>query len=57
MTVAVIEDSRVRTLIRMYVQVRIKDNGLEMLERIVEFDPVIDVIMITAHYTTTRAAG
>jgi DNA-binding NtrC family response regulator len=29
-----------------------KMNGLEMLERIAEFDPAIDVILMTAHYTT-----
>src|SRR5450759_2924012 len=32
-----------------------KMNGLEVLERIVEFDPAIDVILITAHYTTESA--
>jgi DNA-binding NtrC family response regulator len=30
-------------------------NGLQMLERIVEFDPAIDVILMTAHYTTETA--
>jgi DNA-binding NtrC family response regulator len=29
--------------------------GLEMLERIVEFDPAIDVILMTAHYTSETA--
>ena len=29
-----------------------KLSGLEMLDRIVEFDPAIDVILMTAHYTT-----
>src|SRR6266567_2250204 len=29
--------------------------GLEVLERIVEFDPAIDVILMTAHYTTETA--
>jgi DNA-binding NtrC family response regulator len=29
--------------------------GLEVLERIAEFDPVIDVILMTAHYTTETA--
>jgi DNA-binding NtrC family response regulator len=29
--------------------------GLEVLERIVDFDPVIDVILMTAHYTTETA--
>lgn len=29
--------------------------GLEVLERITEFDPVIDVILMTAHYTTDTA--
>ncbi len=32
-----------------------KLSGLEMLERIVEFDPGIDVILMTAHYTTETA--
>lgn len=32
-----------------------KLSGLEMLERIVEFDPAIDVILMTAHYTTETA--
>jgi DNA-binding NtrC family response regulator len=32
-----------------------KLSGLEVLERIVEFDPVIDVILMTAHYTTETA--
>src|SRR5580765_6084057 len=29
--------------------------GLEVLERITEFDPAIDVILMTAHYTTETA--
>jgi DNA-binding NtrC family response regulator len=29
--------------------------GLELLERIVDFDPAIDVILMTAHYTTETA--
>jgi DNA-binding NtrC family response regulator len=29
--------------------------GLEVLERIMEFDPAIDVILMTAHYTTETA--
>jgi DNA-binding NtrC family response regulator len=29
--------------------------GLEVLERIVEFDPAIDVILMTAHYTSETA--
>jgi DNA-binding NtrC family response regulator len=29
--------------------------GLEVLERITEFDPVIDVVLMTAHYTTDTA--
>jgi DNA-binding NtrC family response regulator len=29
--------------------------GLDVLERIVEFDPVIDVVLMTAHYTTETA--
>ncbi|MCU1256672.1 MAG: response regulator with CheY-like receiver, AAA-type ATPase, and DNA-binding domain [Candidatus Angelobacter sp.] len=29
--------------------------GLEVLERVTEFDPVIDVILMTAHYTTDTA--
>ncbi len=32
-----------------------KLSGLEVLERIVEFDPAIDVILMTAHYTTETA--
>src|SRR5215471_8437069 len=32
-----------------------KMNGLEALERIVEFDPAIDVILMTAHYSTESA--
>lgn len=32
-----------------------KMTGLEMLERIVAFDPSIDVILMTAHYTTETA--
>ena len=32
-----------------------KLSGLEVLERIVEFDPSIDVILMTAHYTTETA--
>jgi len=30
-------------------------NGLEVLDRIVAFDPAIDVILITAHYTSESA--
>jgi DNA-binding NtrC family response regulator len=30
-------------------------SGMEVLERITEFDPVIDVILMTAHYTTETA--
>jgi two-component system, NtrC family, response regulator HydG len=29
--------------------------GLEVLERITEFDPAIDVVLMTAHYTTDTA--
>jgi DNA-binding NtrC family response regulator len=32
-----------------------KMSGLEMLDHIVEFDPAIDVILMTAHYTTETA--
>jgi DNA-binding NtrC family response regulator len=32
-----------------------KMSGLQMLELIVEFDPAIDVILMTAHYTTETA--
>src|ERR1035438_3832586 len=32
-----------------------KMSGLDVLERIVEFDPAIDVILMTAHYTTETA--
>jgi DNA-binding NtrC family response regulator len=30
-------------------------SGLEVLERVAEFDPAIDVILMTAHYTTETA--
>src|SRR5580692_3440893 len=29
--------------------------GLEVVERVVEFDPAIDVILMTAHYTSESA--
>src|SRR5579863_9673076 len=32
-----------------------KMSGLDMLERIIAFDPAIDVILMTAHYTTETA--
>src|ERR1700681_563461 len=32
-----------------------KLSGLEVLERIVEFDPSIDVILMTAHYSSESA--
>ena len=32
-----------------------KLSGLDVLERVVEFDPSIDVILMTAHYTTETA--
>ncbi|HYM07336.1 MAG TPA: sigma-54 dependent transcriptional regulator [Terriglobales bacterium] len=32
-----------------------KMGGMEVLERIVEFDPAIDVILMTAHYSTESA--
>ena len=32
-----------------------KMSGLDLLERIVEFDPAIEVILMTAHYTTETA--
>jgi DNA-binding NtrC family response regulator len=32
-----------------------KLSGLEVLERIIEFDPAIDVVLMTAHYTTDTA--
>ncbi len=34
-----------------------KLNGLEVLARVVEFDPAIDVILMTAHYTTETGRG
>jgi DNA-binding NtrC family response regulator len=34
-----------------------KMNGLEVLERIVEFDPSIDVILMTAHYSSESAVA
>jgi DNA-binding NtrC family response regulator len=30
-------------------------NGMELLERVMEFDPAIDVVLVTAHYTTESA--
>src|SRR5262249_48616608 len=30
-------------------------SGLEVLDRVVEFDPAIDVILMTAHYTSESA--
>jgi DNA-binding NtrC family response regulator len=30
-------------------------SGLEVLERVVDFDPAIDVVLMTAHYTTDTA--
>jgi DNA-binding NtrC family response regulator len=30
-------------------------NGLQVLERVTEFDPMIDVVLMTAHYTTETA--
>jgi DNA-binding NtrC family response regulator len=30
-------------------------SGLDVLERVIEFDPAIDVILMTAHYTTETA--
>jgi DNA-binding NtrC family response regulator len=32
-------------------------NGLEVLQEIVEFDPTIDVLLMTAHYTTETAVA
>ena len=32
-------------------------NGLEVVERVVEFDPAIDVILMTAHYTSESAVA
>jgi DNA-binding NtrC family response regulator len=32
-----------------------KISGMEVLERIIEFDPAIDVILMTAHYSTESA--
>ncbi len=32
-----------------------KMSGLDVLDRVVEFDPAIDVILMTAHYTTETA--
>ncbi len=31
--------------------------GLEVLQRVVEFDPLIDVLLMTAHYTTETAVA
>src|SRR5580692_4327285 len=30
-------------------------SGLEVLERVVDFDPAIDVVLMTAHYTSESA--
>src|SRR5580700_8582312 len=30
-------------------------NGLQVLDRVMEFDPAIDVVLMTAHYTTETA--
>src|ERR1700729_886963 len=30
-------------------------NGIQVLERVMEFDPAIDVVLMTAHYTTETA--
>ncbi len=30
-------------------------SGMELLERVMEFDPSIDVVLVTAHYTTASA--
>ena len=30
-------------------------SGMELLERVMEFDPAIDVVLVTAHYTTESA--
>ena len=32
-----------------------KLTGMEVLERIIEFDPAIDVVLMTAHYSTESA--
>lgn len=32
-------------------------NGLQVLERVMEFDPSIDVVLMTAHYTTETSSG
>jgi DNA-binding NtrC family response regulator len=32
-------------------------NGLQVVERVVEFDPAIDVILMTAHYTSETAVA
>src|SRR5580658_5485529 len=34
-----------------------KMTGLDVLDRVVEFDPAIDVILMTAHYTTETAVA
>jgi len=49
------------TVFREHPQIVLTDlvmpglSGLEVLERIVEFDPAIDVILMTAHYTSETA--
>jgi DNA-binding NtrC family response regulator len=51
----------IEAVFREHPQIVISDlvmpglSGLEVLDRIVEFDPAIDVILMTAHYTTESA--
>jgi DNA-binding NtrC family response regulator len=51
----------IETVFREHPQIVLTDlvmpglSGLEVVERIVEFDPAIDVILMTAHYTSETA--
>jgi two-component system, NtrC family, response regulator HydG len=50
---ALIQDLRPRLVITDLVMPRL--NGLQVLERAMKIDPAIDVILMTAHYTTETA--
>jgi DNA-binding NtrC family response regulator len=49
----IVEELRPRLVITDLVMPRL--NGLQVLERVIEIDPSIDVILMTAHYTTETA--
>jgi DNA-binding NtrC family response regulator len=54
-------DEGIEAVFREHPQIVLTDlvmpglSGLEVLDRIVEFDPAIDVILMTAHYTSESA--